>query len=268
MNLETPFRTRPSGPMSMPAGGSQAAPATFSRPLKHVLVIHAAENVRQRLGAALLEGDDIDVFEAIEPEEGLRRALSEPFDLVIIGSILPSPGPVALLRALRSQGVLCPLLVLLDGEGAAQDMVTVRAFDAGANDVFPGRCSDAALLARIRAHLRHAEGSEGATLMIGPYQLVPLKKTLTASDGARVRLTGKEVEILRQLHRARGTTVERQALLVEIWGYNAKVNTHTLETHIYRLRRKMETDPTEPRLILTERGGYRLVTQGEAFRVG
>ncbi|MEL6768408.1 MAG: response regulator transcription factor [Pseudomonadota bacterium] len=267
MNLETPFRARPDNPISMPTRASAAAPAALTRPLKHVLVIHAVETVRQRFGAALLDGDDIDVFESEDAEEGLRRALSEPFDLVIIGSTLPLPGPVALLRALRNQGVLCPLLVLLEGEGAAQDMVTVRAFDAGANDVFPARCSDAALLARVRAHLRHAEGSEGATLMIGPYQLVPLKKTLTTSDGARIRLTGKEVEILRQLHRARGTTVDRQSLLVEIWGYNAKVNTHTLETHVYRLRRKLEADPTEPRLILTEKGGYRLVTQSEAYRV-
>ncbi|MEO0426140.1 MAG: response regulator transcription factor [Pseudomonadota bacterium] len=265
MNLENPCLALPR-PTHGLAGQPAPAPTTaFDRPLKHILVIHSIEMVRERLGAALLDGDDLDVFEAVDPEEGLRRAVSEPFDLVIIGSLLPLPGPVALLRALRLQGVLCPILVLLDGESPAQDKVTVRAFDAGANDVFPSGCSNAALLARVRAHLRHAEGSEGATLNIGPYQLVPLKKTLTTADGHRVRLTGKEVEILRQLHRARGTTVERQALLVEIWGYNAKVNTHTLETHVYRLRRKLEADPAEPRLILTEKGGYRLVTQTEAF---
>lgn len=260
MNVEAPCRDarRPA-----PLRAAEAARAAANGLFKHVLLVEPSEHERNRLATALLQAAELDIFEAAGAQEGLHRALREPFDLILVSAGLPAPGAVPLLKALRVQGVLCPLLVMAHGGIGPDEDMLVRAFDAGANDVFAETASSAALTARVRAHLRHAEGSESATLAIGPFMLVPMKKTVTRADGSIQRLTGKEVEILRHLHRARGTTVARKALLEEIWGYNTRVNTHTLETHIYRLRRKLETDPTAPRLIVTERGGYRLSGVGE-----
>jgi DNA-binding response OmpR family regulator len=78
--------------------------------------------------------------------------------------------------------------------------------------------------------------------------------------GKRVRLTDKEAHILRYLYRAGSKPVSREELLAEVWGYNAQVSTHTLETHMYRLRQKIEPNPAKARLIVTELGGYRLAT--------
>ena len=113
--------------------------------------------------------------------------------------------------------------------------------------------------ARIRAQLRQHEQSEAAEFVIGPYHFRPAAKLLLHRDtGKKVRLTEKETAILKYLYRAGERAVGRQVLLNEVWGYNAAVATHTLETHIYRLRQKIEPDPAEARLLLTEAGGYRL----------
>jgi DNA-binding response OmpR family regulator len=82
------------------------------------------------------------------------------------------------------------------------------------------------------------------------------------TKNGRIRLTEKEAAILKFLYRAGARAVARQVLLNEVWGYNAGVSTHTLETHIYRLRQKIEPDPTNVRLLITEGGGYRLVPNG------
>ncbi|MEM9371553.1 MAG: winged helix-turn-helix domain-containing protein, partial [Pseudomonadota bacterium] len=93
---------------------------------------------------------------------------------------------------------------------------------------------------------------------IGDYSFRPGAKMLTDENEKRIRLTEKETNILKFLYRAGGRTVERDVLLREVWGYNAGVTTHTLETHIYRLRQKIEPDPSNARILLTETGGYRL----------
>ena len=84
-----------------------------------------------------------------------------------------------------------------------------------------------------------------------------MKLLVTASD-QKVRLTEKETNILKYLYRAGGKAVAREELLAEVWGYNAAVTTHTLETHVYRLRQKIEPDPANARILITEAGGYRL----------
>src|SRR6202042_1544975 len=119
------------------------------------------------------------------------------------------------------------------------------------------------LLARLRAQLRTFENSEDAIFIIGPYTFRPAAKILTdPTRGRRIRLTEKEAAILKFLYRAGTRSVARQILLNEVWGYNAAVTTHTLETHIYRLRQKIEPDPANARLLVTEGGGYRLDPKG------
>jgi hypothetical protein len=92
------------------------------------------------------------------------------------------------------------------------------------------------------------------------YSFKPSAKMLLARDGSRkLHLTEKETAILKYLYRVGDRAVPREMLLDQVWGYNAGVTTHTLETHIYRLRQKIEPDPASPRLLVTEAGGYRLV---------
>ena len=115
------------------------------------------------------------------------------------------------------------------------------------------------LLARVRAQLRQHEQSEDAVFVIGDYSFRPSAKLLLDDErNQKVRLTEKETAILKYLYRAGEKVVPRETLLSEVWGYNAGVTTHTLETHIYRLRQKIERDPGQAELLVTEPGGYRL----------
>jgi DNA-binding response OmpR family regulator len=115
------------------------------------------------------------------------------------------------------------------------------------------------LLARIRAHLRQSEHSEDAVFKLGPYTFKPSAKLLLGSDSRKIRLTEKETAIIKFLLRAGEQIVSRDVLLQDVWGYNASVTTHTLETHVYRLRQKIERDPSHAEILVTEGGGYKLI---------
>ncbi|HEX2255859.1 MAG TPA: helix-turn-helix domain-containing protein, partial [Afifellaceae bacterium] len=110
-----------------------------------------------------------------------------------------------------------------------------------------------------RAHLRQHEQTEDATFAIGRYTFKPAAKMLLDDNGGKIRLTEKETAILKYLYRAGERTVTRDVLLSEVWGYNSGVTTHTLETHIYRLRQKIERDPSHAEILVTDSGGYKLV---------
>ena len=143
------------------------------------------------------------------------------------------------------------------------DADSVLGLDAGANDYVAKPFSFNVLLARIRAHFRQYELSEDAVFDIGPYIFRPSSQILEIrEDGKKIRLTEKETSILRYLYKAGGKAVTREELLTEVWGYNSGVTTHTLETHVYRLRQKFEPDPTVARLLITEPGGYSLQGAG------
>ena len=152
-------------------------------------------------------------------------------------------------------------IIMLTGSNAENDVV--RGLDSGANDYISKPFRLAELLARLRAQLRSFESSEDAVFAIGPYMFRPAGKLLQdAARGRRIRLTEKEAAILKFLYRSGTQAIARQVLLNEVWGYNASVTTHTLETHIYRLRQKIEPDPANARLLITEGGGYRLDPEG------
>lgn len=150
----------------------------------------------------------------------------------------------------------CPILMLTGHDGDAD---TILGLDAGANDYVTKPFKFPVLLARIRAQLRTHEQSEDAIFQLGPYTFKPAMKMLIDERDRKIRLTEKETNILKFLYRATESVVPRDVLLHEVWGYNAGVTTHTLETHIYRLRQKIEPDPSNARLLVTESGGYRLV---------
>jgi DNA-binding response OmpR family regulator len=182
------------------------------------------------------------------------------FEAIILDVGLPDGDGRDYCARLRRQGVKLPIVMLT---GSDDESDVVRGLDAGANDYIAKPFRLAELLARLRAQVRIFENSEDAVFTIGPYTFRPSAKLLQEpARNRRIRLTEKESAILKFLYRAGTQPVARQVLLNEVWGYNAAVTTHTLETHIYRLRQKIEPDPSNARLLVTEGGGYRLDPEG------
>jgi DNA-binding response OmpR family regulator len=186
----------------------------------------------------------------------VQAAKSGPIDLVIMDVGLPDIDGREAVRILRKNSFKAPIIMLT---GHDTDSDTILGLEAGANDYVAKPFRFAVLLARIRAQLRQHEASEDAVFTIGPYSFQPSSKLLMSSKGNKVRLTEKETAILRFLYRAGQKSISREILLQEVWGYNSGVTTHTLETHIYRLRQKIEKDAAMPEILVTEAGGYKLV---------
>lgn len=224
--------------------------------VKKILLVDDDEDLREALSDQLVLTEDFDVFEADSGGTGLERAKEAIYDLVILDVGLPDMDGRELCRLMRKQGVKCPIVMLT---GHDSDSDTILGLDAGANDYVSKPFKFPVLLARIRAQLRQHEQSEDAIFTLGPYTFKPAAKMLIDENEKKIRLTEKETNILKYLYRAQDGVVARDVLLHEVWGYNAGVTTHTLETHIYRLRQKIEPDPGNARLLVTESGGYRLV---------
>jgi len=196
-------------------------------------------------------------FEAASLDEA-SRYLGAPearFDSIILDLNLPDGNGRDFCARIRKEGHTMPIIMLT---GAADEGDVVSGLHAGANDYIakPFRVNE--LLARLEAQLRTFDICDDAVFTIGRYTFRPGAKLLLGPDKKRLRLTAKEVEILKFLYRNANRVVSRQVLLDEVWGYNASVTTHTLETHIYRLRQKIEVDPANCRMLLTAPGGYRL----------
>ena len=223
--------------------------------LKKILLVDDEDDLRDALAEQLIITEDFDVFEAENGHNAMKRAKEQLYDLVILDVGLPDTDGRELCRLMRKQGVKCPVLMLT---GHDSDADTILGLDAGANDYVTKPFKFPVLLARIRAQLRTHEQSEDAVFSLGPYTFKPAQKMLITEDENKIRLTEKETNILKFLHRAPEGVVARDVLLHEVWGYNAGVTTHTLETHIYRLRQKIEPDPGNAHLLVTESGGYRL----------
>lgn len=224
--------------------------------VKKILMVDDDVDLREALADSLVLTEEFDVFEADTGSRGLEKAREAIYDLVILDVGLPDMDGRELCRLMRKQGVKCPIVMLT---GHDTDADTILGLDAGANDYVSKPFKFPVLLARIRAQLRQHEQSEDAVFQLGPYTFKPANKMLITGDEKKIRLTEKETNILKYLYRATDGVVARDVLLHEVWGYNAGVTTHTLETHIYRLRQKIEPDPSNARLLVTESGGYRLV---------
>jgi len=222
---------------------------------KKILLVDDDQDLREALAEQLMLMEEFDVFEAEDGADGVERSKSEMHDIIILDVGLPDMDGREVCRLMRKQGVKCPVIMLT---GLTTDSDTILGLDAGANDYVPKPFKFPVLLARIRAQLRQHEQSEDAVFPIGPYSFRPGAKMLIDETERKIRLTEKETNILKYLYRSSGRMVDRETLLREVWGYNAGVTTHTLETHIYRLRQKIEPDPTSAQILITEPGGYRL----------
>jgi len=203
------------------------------------ILLAESDDVLRASLAEQLEQEGYDVVTACDGEQACAAA-GEALGFAIIGL---AEGEQLAAR-LREQGLSCPLLLLTDGETETSLESLARPFRISA------------LLARLHARNTHHAPADDAGVRIGPYTFHPSAKLLQA-DGRKVRLTEKETNILKFLHASSGT-VPRDILLHEVWGYSPAVATHTLETHIYRLRKKIEQDPANAQILLTEGGGYRL----------
>jgi DNA-binding response OmpR family regulator len=222
---------------------------------KTILIVDDDADLRSALAEQLSFGDEFRVVEAGAGGEGVEAARTAKADLILLDVDLPDMDGRDVARRLREEGIGAPIVMLT---ASAADEDTIRGLESGANDYVTKPFRFSVLLARIRAHLRSHEQSEAAVFSIGPYEFRPAAKLLVDERGRKVRLTEKEANILKYLYRAGAKPVPREELLTEVWGYNAGVTTHTLETHVYRLRQKIEPDPATARLLVTEAGGYRL----------
>jgi DNA-binding response OmpR family regulator len=229
----------------------QAMPA--ARP---ILIVEDDDALRQVLVDQFAASGLFYAVEAATLADASRH-LAAPearFDTIILDLTLPDGDGRDFCTKIRKQGHMMPIIMLT---GATNEDDIVSGLDAGANDyiVKPFRTNE--LLARLQAQLRRFDTSEAAVFTIGPYTFRPAARVLAGADPKqRIRLTGKEVDILKFLYRHANRIVSRQVLLNEVWGYNAGVTSHTLETHVYRLRQKIEIDSANCRLLMTVPGGY------------
>ena len=224
---------------------------------KRILLVEDDEALRDSLSEQLRLHEEFETIAVGTAAHAIERTRERHFDLMLLDVGLPDMDGRELCRLLRRSEVKAPIIMLT---GADSEADTILGLDSGANDYITKPFRLGVLLARIRAHLRQHERSEDAVFRLGPYTFRPSAKMLLDPSGSRkIRLTEKETQILKYLYRAGESVIGRDELLNEVWGYNSGVTTHTLETHVYRLRQKLEKDPSNARILVTEPGGYRLV---------
>lgn len=227
---------------------------------KKVLLVDDDDDLRESLSEHLRLHDEFETVEAANGKDALAILKESNFDIVLLDVGLPDLDGRELCRIARRAGIKIPVIMLT---AADTDADTILGLESGANDYVVKPFKFGVLLARIRAQLRQHEQSEDAIFTIGPYTFKPSAKLLIQEDGGqKIRLTEKETAILKYLYRIGEKAVSRDQLLNEVWGYNAGVTTHTLETHVYRLRQKIEEDPSNAKILLTKPGGYLLDVSG------
>jgi DNA-binding response OmpR family regulator len=222
--------------------------------VRTVLVVDGDNTMRETLREQLTRDQAFAVTEAASAREAEANLFNgdASFAAVIMDAVLPDGDGHAVCARLRASGLSMPV-ILLNGANRvspAGDTITIAK---------PFRLSE--LMTRLNARLGVERTVTGAApaIRIGRFMLRGDEKALHTDDGTRIRLTEKETAILTFLHAKDGQPVSRAELLRDVWGYNPAVTTHTLETHIYRLRRKIEANPAKAELLLTDAGGYRLI---------
>jgi DNA-binding response OmpR family regulator len=221
-----------------------------------ILLVDDDNDLRETLTEQLSLYEEFTILQEPTAAKGIHTARNQQIALLLMDVGLPDMDGREAVKLLRKGGFKAPIIMLT---GHDTDSDTILGLEAGANDYVTKPFRFAVLLARIRAQLRQHEQSEDATFTVGPYTFKPGQKLLTLENGQKIRLTEKEAAIIRYLYRADQKVVTRDVLLEEVWGYNSGVTTHTLETHVYRLRQKIERDPSNAEILVTENGGYKIV---------
>ena len=223
---------------------------------RRILIVNDDEILLSVLNEQLQLHKEFMLTIAVTAKECLGLAKTNYFDVILLGIGLPDMDGWKVCRLMRKKGVTSPILMVT---GANAEVDTVLGLEAGANDCIASPFRFGVLLAKLRAQINQYDQSDNVVFSIGPYRFQPSNKTLVRDcDQLKLRLTDKETAILKYLYRSGNKVVSREVLLDEVWGYNASVTTHTLETHVYRLRQKIEPDPSNVTILITEPGGYRL----------
>lgn len=204
-----------------------------------------------------LRGEGYEVEAAQDGDAGFERATSESFDLIILDVMLPRKNGFDLCRDLRQQGVSTPI-IMLTARGQVVDKVV--GLKLGADDYLTKPFEMIELLARIEARLRRppaASAQKHETYRFGFIE-VDFRRAEVLREGKVVELSAREFQLLRYFIEHRGSTLSRDELLDEVWGYNAMPSTRTVDVHVAWLRQKIEPNPRHPRYILTLHGlGYK-----------
>ncbi len=222
-----------------------------------LLVVEDEESIRKGLcDVFVYHGYEVDAVD--NGETGLEQALSGQYHLVILDIMLPGMDGLSVCNEIRKQDRSQPIL-MLTAKGDEEDII--KGLQLGADDYVLKPFSVRELVARVEAVLRRSPKLMAETEQIhwGAMTIDPQNLILNLS-GNDIELTRREVDILRYLIKFSNRPVDRQELLKEVWGYgNAQMETRTVDIHIAKLRRKIETDPQAPTIILTVRGeGYKI----------
>ena len=224
--------------------------------IQNILLVEDEDDFRNAIAEQFLITAKFQVTEAGSGKEALKCICDDLYKIIIVNLSLPDLDGRELCKLMRNQGVKCPIVMLVERD---TDIDSILSLDYGANDYVKKPFKFSLLLARTQIQLRQFELLEDTHFPLGPYTFKPASKTLINGKKEKIRLTEKETDILKFLLGAKNAIVSRDVLLHEVWGYNAGVTTHTLETHIYRLRQKIEPDPAQVSLLVTEGGGYKIV---------
>lgn len=229
---------------------------------RKILIIDDEEPIRRFLRAAL-ESHDFHPLEAASGAEGIRQIVSHQPDAVLLDLGLPDMDGGAVIQKVREWSSI-PILVL---SARGQEDDKVNALEMGADDYLTKPFAVRELLARLKVSLRHKaqsdSGTETAIVQVGPLA-VDFSKRIVRLDGENVRLTPIEYKLLSVLIRHSGKVVTHKQLLAEVWGKLNSRDTHYLRVYMGHLRHKLEKDPAQPRILLTEPGvGYRLVEEND-----
>lgn len=222
---------------------------------KKILIAESEKDLVEALYEQLKLYEEFDVT-AVSTSVDAQNAIREiNFDVLIIDRVLTMPEGANLYRNNFFLNKHTPIIVLVPSAG-------IKNTSSLKNDVHfivkPFRLRE--LKATLDRVITLSNVSESQNLKFGPFIFRPSKSVLTnTKTGKEIRLTEKEVAILSYLLMCSNTTTGRSELLNEVWGYNSGVTTHTLETHVYRLRQKLEADPSNASILVTEPGGYRII---------
>jgi len=224
---------------------------------ERILIVEDEEALRMTLSDRLRsEGYEIET--AADGAAGLQKATKQAYDLVLLDVMLPRKSGLDVCKDIRAAGMAVPILMLT---AKGQNVDKIVGLKIGADDYVTKPFDTTELLARIEALLRRASAyasTRPAVQKLGDLQ-IDIPGTMVKRDGERVALSAREFQLLRYLLEHRNTTMSRANILKDVWGYSSDTFTRTVDVHVASLRQKIETDPKQPKFILTVPGlGYKL----------
>ncbi|HFB2048761.1 MAG: response regulator transcription factor [Hyphomicrobiaceae bacterium] len=224
---------------------------------RKILIADDDEDLRELLCDQLALHNEFKITAVSNASLALQAVQLNSYDIAILSNSLHDIESNEVYKVIRQSGFKAPIVILTNFKAETGEF---QNRNAGAYTYIIKPFKFAVLLAHIRAQIQRHEQTKDLFLTLGHYTFRPNLKLLVDGEGTKVQLTEKETSILEFLYHAGEKVMSRNVLLHEIWGYNMLASTHTLETHIYRLRQKIERDPANAKILVTMTGGYKLIT--------